>query len=95
MRCLLTVIALAGLCLGANAYGKRAPYIVEIADPYIELHTGPGRGYPIFHVLERGDTVEVRVRRTDWFKVRGGRGERSVEGWVSAGQLAQTLQPDG
>jgi len=92
MRNVIATIALAGFCLGANAYGKRAPYIVEIADPYIEMHTGPGRGFPIFHVADRGDTIEVKTRRTDWFKVST---ERGVSGWVSAEQLSQTLQLDG
>ena len=30
---------------------------ILIADPFIELHTGPGRGYPVFHVIERGREV--------------------------------------
>lgn len=88
----ILIIAIACLCVGANAYGKRAPYIVEIAEPYIELHTGPGRGYPIFFVAERGETIEVHTRRTDWFKISTDRG---VEGWVSADQLSETLQLDG
>jgi hypothetical protein len=92
MKYVLAIITCAGLCLGSAAYGKRAPYIVEIADPYIEMHTGPGRGFPIFHVADRGETIEVRTRRTDWFKVRTQRGK---EGWVSAAQLSETLQLDG
>ena len=92
MKHVLAIVALAALCLGANAYGKRAPYIVEIADPYIEMHTGPGKGFPIFYVADRGATIEVKTRRTDWFKVRTDRGK---EGWVSADQLSQTLQLDG
>jgi uncharacterized protein YgiM (DUF1202 family) len=92
MKNVMVIIALVGLCLGANAYGKRAPYVVEIADPYIELHTGPGAGYPIFHVVERGETIEVHTRRTDWFKVSTG---RDTEGWVSAKQLSKTLLLDG
>lgn len=92
MRYVIFTVALACFCLGANAYGKRAPYIVEIADPYIEMHTGPGRGFPIFHVADRGETIEVKTRRTDWFKVRT---ERGIEGWASAEQLSLTLQLDG
>ena len=30
-----------------------------VNDPYIELHTGPGRGYPIFHVTERGERIII------------------------------------
>lgn len=92
MRHVIFIIALAGFCFGTNAYGKRAPYIVEIADPYIEMHSGPGRGFPIFHVEERGENIEVKTRRTDWFKVRTDNG---VEGWVSADQLSKTLRLDG
>ena len=52
---------------------------VTVADPFLELRTGPGRGYPVVHVVERGETVRVDARRTDWFQVvdAGGR-----EGWV-------------
>jgi hypothetical protein len=65
---------------------------VTVADPYLELRTGPGRGYPVFHVVERGETVRVETRRTDWFQVvdAGGR-----EGWVHKGQMAETLLPAG
>src|SRR5262249_60332169 len=52
---------------------------VQVADPYLELHTGPGRGYPIFDIAERGERVEILMRHTDWFMVRH---ERGQEGWV-------------
>jgi hypothetical protein len=65
---------------------------VVVADPYIEMHTGPGNGYPITHVVERDAEIGVLKRRTDWYKVRSSRG---VEGWVSANQLEQTMQPSG
>lgn len=65
---------------------------VTVADPYLELRTGPGRGFPVFHVVERGETVRIETRRTDWFRVvdAGGR-----EGWVHKGQMAETLLPAG
>lgn len=68
------------------------PLLVTVADPYIELHTGPGRGYPIFHVAEKGETVKILKRRTDWFKVRT---KRHHEGWVKRQQLSRTLMADG
>ena len=52
---------------------------VAVADPYLEMHTGPGRGYPIFHVVDRGEQVEILMQRTDWYQVRT---ERGIEGWV-------------
>src|SRR5262245_48161985 len=65
---------------------------VVVADPFIELHTGPGRGYPVFHVVERGGSIQILFRRTDWFKVRT---DDRREGWVSRSQMLQTLQPTG
>lgn len=65
---------------------------VVVADPFIELHTGPGRGYPVFHVVERGSAIEILKRRTDWFKVRT---EDRREGWVDRRQMLRTLQPTG
>jgi len=73
-------------------FGSDAPMQVEVADPYIELHTGAGRGYPVFHVEERGAWIEILKRKTDWFKVRTDRGK---EGWVARSQLERTLTPTG
>lgn len=65
---------------------------ILIADPYIELHTGPGRGYPVFHVVERGREVTLVKRRTDWFQVRT---EQGIKGWVPREQMIATLTPSG
>lgn len=65
---------------------------VFVTSPYLEMHTGPGRGYPVFHVVGRGDAVDVLFRRTDWFKVRAARG---VEGWVSQRDMLSTALADG
>jgi hypothetical protein len=66
--------------------------LVQIADPYIELRTGPGRGYPIFFVAPRNDWVEIELRHTDWFRVRT---EDNKVGWVSRQQLESTLTAAG
>ncbi len=65
---------------------------VTVADPYLEMRSGPGRGFPVFHVVERGESVRVDTRRTDWFQVVDADGR---EGWVNREQMAQTLLPAG
>ena len=65
---------------------------VQVADPYIDLHTGPGRGFPKFYVAEQGEWVELLKRKTTWFKVRLQNGKT---GWVSEKQLTKTLSPSG
>jgi hypothetical protein len=96
MRRWWLVLSLCQLLVAATAAGaerhERQYREVAIADPYIDLHTGPGAGYPIFFVAERGEQIELLMRRTDWFKVRVPRGE---EGWVHRDQLKTTLNPDG
>ena len=65
---------------------------VTVAEPYLELRTGPGRGYPITWVVPQGEAVTILKRRTDWFKLRDARGR---EGWARRGQMAATLTPQG
>ncbi len=65
---------------------------VSVADPYLELRTGPGRGYPIFHVVDRGESVDIIKRRTDYFLVRT---TRDIKGWVDRGQMELTIGPTG
>ena len=65
---------------------------VSVADPYLEMHTGPGKGYPVFHVVDRGEEIDILMRRTDWFQVRAGNG---TEGWVDRAQMERTLVPTG
>ncbi|HTV51461.1 MAG TPA: SH3 domain-containing protein [Steroidobacteraceae bacterium] len=63
-----------------------------VTEPYLEMHTGPGRGYPVFHVVGRGESVDVLVRNTDWFKVRA---EHGITGWVSYREMLKTQLADG
>jgi SH3-like domain-containing protein len=66
--------------------------VVQIVDPYIELRTGPGRGFPIFFVAPRNEWVEIELRHTDWFRIRT---EDDKVGWVSRQQLESTLTAAG
>ena len=79
------------LCAAPLALAAQ-PVMVSVADPYLELHTGPGRGYPVTHVVPRGEEIGVLKRRTDWFKVRDQRGR---EGWAHRRQMLATLTADG
>jgi hypothetical protein len=63
-----------------------------VAEPYLEMHSGPGRGYPVVYVVGRDDTVTVLYRRTDWYKVRAPRGQ---EGWARREDLALTKLASG
>lgn len=92
-RCVVSacmVLLACGLAPQARAADEVERLIV--ADPYIELRTGPGRGYPIFHVAAREERIQILLRHTDWYKVRT---ENGREGWVNRLQLENTLTEAG
>lgn len=96
MRRLLALMLLVQtlLLIPAMAQARAAPKYLEVVvtEPYVEMRSGPGRGFPVTYVVGRGEAVQVLFRRTDWFKVRAPRGE---EGWVKREELAKTLLASG
>lgn len=62
--------------------------ILTVTSPYLDMHTFAGRGYPIFHVVEKGEKVRVIKNRTDWFKVETIDGRM---GWVMRQHMSGTV----
>lgn len=97
-RALLAVLCIVGSVATAADTGTEAARDSErqlqlfVAAPYLELRTGPGRGYPVTQVVARGESLDVLFRRTDYFKVRTPRG---IEGWAAARDLQHALLADG
>jgi len=92
MRRLILIVLLAQLWLCRASLCEEQHQQVVIDDPFIELHTGPGRGYPVFYIAERGEQIALLKQKTEWYKVRV---ERGKEGWVHREQLKTTLNPNG
>jgi hypothetical protein len=92
MRLCVLVLILASLAPAPPAKAASESVRVVVEDPFIELHSGPGRGYPVFYIGERGEEIEVLKRRTEWFRVRVARG---TEGWVHLAQLQRTFDLEG
>lgn len=88
----LPVIVLASLTLSWPASAKEKGVAVVVTDAYAEVHSGPGRGYPIFHVIEKGETVRVIKNRTDWYKIET---ESGKTGWVFRDEFTRTLGING
>ena len=89
--CLLCIYALSLFSASASVADDENIRL-QVAEPYIELHTGPGRGFPVFHVVERHDWIEIIKRRTDWFRVKT---EDGKEGWAYIEQMELTLALPG
>jgi len=93
MTAKLGYCALVLLCVMTTAaWAERYEPEVVVADPYIELRTGPGRGFPIFYVAAQGDHIRILKERTEWYKIRTPRGK---EGWVDVAQMRSTLDLNG
>jgi hypothetical protein len=86
------LIILTGMTASRVSAEEQQFFQVKVAEPYLELSAGPGRGYPVFHIVERGESVEVLKRRTDWFKVRTARGK---EGWARREDMELTVTAGG
>jgi len=80
------------LCVIATVRADEAYMRVQVVDPYIELRSGAGRGFPLFYTAEHGEWIEILKRKTDWFKVRTAGGK---EGWVNRTQIENTLTEAG
>ncbi len=87
MRLLLILLA----CYTTVSLASQ-PTEVTIKDAFIEMHTGPGTGYPVFFVVSRDDKINILKERTGWYLVKEHQGR---EGWVNESQLSRTLSSDG
>ena len=89
---LLPLLLLLQAFIVVTANAREPGLELVVTAPYLEMHTGPGRGYPVFYVVGRGETVTVLFSRTDWYKVRAPRGQ---EGWARREELALTRLASG
>ncbi len=77
---------------GSDWFAEQPLQQVSVNDAFINVYSGPGRGYPIFHVVERDEVITLLKSRTDWIKIKTRRG---LEGWVQRSDMHLTLALDG
>ncbi len=65
---------------------------VTVNDAFLNVYSGPGRGYPIFHVVERDEVITLIKGRTDWVKIKT---RRNLVGWIKREDMKLTLSPNG
>ncbi len=71
---------------------RKKTTVLEVIDAYADVHSGPGRGYPVFYTIEQGEKIEVLTRRPDWYEIRA---ENGKVGWTTAAQISRTIQSTG
>ncbi len=67
-----------------TCFASDEPLKLSIEVTYIELHSGPSAGYPVINVIEKGELVELIVKRTNWLKVKD---QRNNIGWLNQNEL--------
>ena len=77
---------------GDVEWHKNKGIVVIVGDPYVNLYTHPGRGYPKFHVLEKYEKLRIYKSRTDWYKAETEDGKIS---WVRRRDLKTSYDENG
>ena len=86
------MLLLGWLAAGTGAAAEDESTWLTVTRPYAEMHSGPGRGYPVFHVVERGDSFKPVRQRTEWVMVETRDG---VRGWMHINTIESSEGPDG
>lgn len=64
-----------------------APLQVTVDTDFVNLHSGPGRGYPIVQVAIKGELLSLHQRRTDWVQVEF----KQQQYWLARADLQHLL----
>ncbi|AWB67355.1 hypothetical protein C2869_13300 [Saccharobesus litoralis] len=72
-----------------NLFANEQLVSIVVEVPYIELRSGPGIGYPVLNIVEKGETLNIILKRTTWLKVEDKRGN---QGWLYQGDLNGVTQ---
>jgi hypothetical protein len=65
---------------------------LTVMDTFLEMHSGPGRGYPVIHTMEQDEHITVIRRRGSWYQVKN---KHDKSGWIQQEKLARTIAPSG
>lgn len=59
-----------------------------VKSDFLEVFTAAGRGYPIFFVVEHGESFQLLTRKTDWIKIKSKQGQI---GWINYEDYASSV----
>jgi hypothetical protein len=85
------LLLLQAFCVGL-VHAEEHLLELVVTEPYLEMHSGPGRGYPVVYVVGRDEIVTVLYSRTDWYRVRA---EHGQEGWARRSEISKTRLESG
>lgn len=73
----------------------RKPYIhpLAVTEDFLDMHSGPGAGYPKFYIAEHNELIYISKYQSDWYQVelRNSAGQATVKGWMPAAIINPAL----
>lgn len=64
---------------------------MQVKSAFVNLHTGPGAGYPVVQVALKGEWLALKFRRGNWVRVR----YKQQDLWLSHTDLAMLANAQG
>ena len=96
MRIYILLILMLQFVFISSLHAEIQPEELLVTDPFLEVHTGAAKSFPIFYVVQRADRIKIIKRRTDWYRISTIKASgNNIEGWVHRSQMAETLTPTG
>ena len=87
--CFLLIVIIS---IGFSSLVKAESLTLEVNAPFIDIHSGPGGEFPIFHVLAKGEIFTVMKQRTNWYKIQT---ENNKEGWINTASMESSVLTNG
>jgi uncharacterized protein YgiM (DUF1202 family) len=82
------VLSFSLLCSPLVLAKKKGVIKVIVTTTFIDMHTGPGRGYPKFHVIEKDEEITLLFSKTDWIKAET---QKGIKGWIHRRDMENTV----
>lgn len=82
------LLSLSLICSPSVFAIKKGVIKVLVTNTFIDMHTGPGRGYPKFHVIEKDEEITLLFSKTDWIKAETKKG---IKGWIHKRDMVNTV----
>jgi hypothetical protein len=83
--------ALANVASPASVHSDADDLAMQVKSTFVNLHTGPGAGYPVVQVALKGEWLTLKFRRGNWVRVR----YKQQDLWLAHTDLAMLANAQG
>lgn len=89
----ISVLVFLLMCGCTVHYPERTiPFIMQVTQPFLELHSENNNSSPVFYVIEQNQYFSVLGYNEGFFIIKA---EAGHKGWVSEEEIRKTVSPYG